>query len=195
MPKYWNKLHKQTEVGTRTVFYQNCNLWIKNDHFYWTVVCSALAVGVCTQTLVGFFILAWLVCMLQPGRVEGRAVSRKPLKCFPICPADSADSDSRTPVPHWLTFPPTLYRDLHPNFFLLLFLGWILMSRSRHRADNQMILFLFLSTLASLSDYILGFSPHKTFSQCLPAAYHRVESPSLPPACLCRPGWTHAGRF
>lgn len=81
------------------------------------VLFSALAVGVCTQTIVWLSILAWLVCMLQPGRVEGRAVKRKPLKCFPICPADSADFDSRTPVPQWLTFPPTLCRNLHPIFF------------------------------------------------------------------------------
>lgn len=162
----------------------------------WAVLFSALAVGVCTQTLVWFFILAWLVCvLLQPGRVEGRAVNRKPLKCFPICPADSADSDSRTLVPHWLTFPPTLCRNLHPNFFFLApsRLDTAVQVHTQSRQPDDSLPFRPPLHLCLL--IFLRISPRKTFLQCLPAAYQRVESPSPPPACLCRPGWTHAGRF
>lgn len=31
---------------------------------------------------------------IEPGRLVRGAVDRKPLKCFPICQADSADPDS-----------------------------------------------------------------------------------------------------
>lgn len=43
------------------------------------------------------------VHVIEPGRVVrgGRGVvDRKPLKCFPIYRADSADPDSQTPMPH-----------------------------------------------------------------------------------------------
>lgn len=92
-----------------------------------------------------------------------------------------------------------------PTFLFLLSsfssLCWPLMSRSRHRAGRLMISPhppppnppASSSCLPPLN--FVKLSPRRTFSLCPPAAYQRTGSPAPPPACLCRPGWTRAGRF
>ena len=141
---------------------------------------------------------------IEPERAVRGAVDRKPLKCFPICRADSADPDSQTPIPHWLIFSPTLFWPFRPLSFPhnIPFsprsvghwcpgpdteAGSLMISpSSRHSPASG-------SCLPLLN--FVKLSPRRTFSLCPPAAYQRPESPAPPPACLCRPGWTRAGRF
>ncbi len=56
--------------------------------------------GVYTYTCQFFHCGMTRVHAIEPERVVRGAVDRKPLKCFPICQADSADPDSQTPKPH-----------------------------------------------------------------------------------------------
>lgn len=102
--------------------------------------CSLLPLGACTRRLVRVFTVAWLVCVRYSRRgYRGGAVDRKPLKCFPICWADSADPDSQTPIAHWLIFPPSRSPGPPPHGSFFPSLCGPLVPRSWHRASSLMI--------------------------------------------------------
>lgn len=164
-------------------------------HFYSPLLLS-LCGCVYTYTCQVLHCAMTSVHAIEPERVLKGAVDRKPLKCFPICRADRADPDSQTPHTTLINILPSPPRALH---FLLLpqhpffsSLCWLLMSRSRHRAGSLMI--SPSSSCLPLLNFV-KLSPRRTFLLCPPAAYQRPGSPAPPPACLCRPGWTRAGRF
>lgn len=132
------------------------------------------------------------VNVLEQGEGNKESSEQKTIKMFSKLPGWQCrpwQPDPRTTLINILSNPL-----LHPSHWCFFFstLCWPLVSTSRHRGGSLMTP---TPRFCSWLETLLKLSPHITFSLCLPAAYQRPQSPSLPPACLCRLGWTRAGRF
>lgn len=78
------------------------------NNTFWSGQNYSLSFCGCVYTYTCQVLHCGMTSVHEPNRVVRGEVDRKPLKCFPICQADSADPDSQAPTTHWLIFSPTL---------------------------------------------------------------------------------------